>query len=209
MNWYTADLHLYDQSMLTFEHQNDPSVPEFGSVEKRFSFIKDGWNKRVKQDDDVYIVGDVSLAGRKETIAALSELNGRKHIILGNHDGGWMHSLARSKTGNVIDVSSGIKRIRDNGKDVVLCHYPIIAWEKQHKGSYLVYGHLHHTHEDTLFMDGGRAFAKACGMTEFRALNCGIMVCGYVPMSLAELCMRNNVGGMWSDSMTPDSNEIG
>lgn len=209
MNWYTADLHLYDQSMLTFERMNDANIPAFDSVEERFDCIRGRWNERVAADDDVYVVGDVSLSGRQDTIDALSELNGKKHIVLGNHDGGWMHSLARSNAGNVIDVASGIKRIRDGGKDVVLCHYPIVAWEKQHKGSYLVYGHLHHTHEDALFMDGGRAFAKACGMTEFRALNCGIMVCDYAPMSLSELCMRNNVGGMWSDSMSQDSNEIG
>ena len=32
--------------------------------------------------------------------------------------------------------------IMDNGRRVIMCHYPIIEWDGYFRGSYLVYGHI-------------------------------------------------------------------
>lgn len=200
MIYYTADTHFYDADMLRFERMNDPALePRFDTVAQRHEHIVKAWNATVTQRDDVYIVGDVSLADRGRTERILARLNGRKHIVVGNHDAGYMKSLSNSTRTGVIDVTYGIKRIRDDGRDVILCHYPLFAWERQHAGSFHVYGHLHATREYLIYQANGKAFADAVGMSEFRAMNAGIMLCGYRPMTLGELCLRDNVGGAWSD----------
>lgn len=210
MIYYTSDLHFYDESMLQYEKQNDPTAPAWNSIEERDEYIIEHWNNKVTDNDEVYIAGDISLAPKNDTVRALQRLKGKKHLIIGNHDGGWLKTLTQNESVNVIDVNDGIKTIRDAGRTVVICHYPILAWEKQHKGSYLVYGHLHATYEDKLFQDAGHHFIQSACMTEFRAVNCGTMVCNYEPMTLNELCMKNNIGGTWSDNaIMQDYYEIG
>lgn len=200
MIYYTADTHFYDVDMLKFERINDPSLePKFDTVDKRNNYIVQMWNNVVTPKDDIYIVGDVSLADKQRTEKILSRLNGRKHIIIGNHDAGYIKSLTHSAKTGVIDVCIGIKKIRDGGRDVVLSHFPLFAWERQHAGAYHIYGHLHATPEESIYQTNGKTFAKTVGMSEFRAINVGTMLCGYKPMTLAELCLKNNIGGSWLD----------
>ena len=45
------------------------------------------WNKVVGKYDIVYILGDFALCGRDRIIEIAQKLNGRKRLILGNHDG--------------------------------------------------------------------------------------------------------------------------
>lgn len=200
MIYYTADTHFYDADMLKFERMNDPTLePQFDTIEQRNEHIVKSWNETVTQKDDVYIVGDVSLADRGKTERTLARLNGRKHIIIGNHDAGYVKSLPHSARTGVVDVTTGIKKIRDGGRDVILCHYPLFAWERQHAGSFHVHGHLHATREDSIYQANGKSFASSVGMSEFRAMNAGTMLCGHKPLTLGELCLKNNVGGSWSD----------
>ena len=67
--------------------------------------------------------------------------------------------------------------IKDEGRKVCLCHFPIICWNKKHRDSYHVYGHVHNkVDEDTIYM-----------MKQERAYNCGCMLNDYVPCTLEEL----------------------
>lgn len=200
MVYYTADLHLNQQDSVRFDHENDPStIPLMGSVEDRDSNIIRCWNDKVSDSDDVYVVGDFALAGQDLVRRAMCELNGRKHIIMGNHDAGYMYRMSGDAETGVVGVSSGILHIRDNGRDVVMCHYPMMAWDMQHKGAFHVYGHVHATQEETLFQELGQQFASSTGMSEFRALNAGCMLHSYTPQSLDELCSYYNVGGRWEN----------
>lgn len=46
------------------------------------------WNMRVTDSDDVYIVGDMFFKYKdiSEVKSVLTRLNGKKHLIKGNHD---------------------------------------------------------------------------------------------------------------------------
>lgn len=44
------------------------------------------WNKVVSANDIVYVVGDFALCGKQKIIEIGQRLNGRKRLILGNHD---------------------------------------------------------------------------------------------------------------------------
>lgn len=50
------------------------------------------WNSVVGKNDIVYVVGDFALCGKQKIIEISHRLNGRKRLILGNHDGASMNT---------------------------------------------------------------------------------------------------------------------
>ena len=66
-------------------------VRGFSSVEEMNEAIIERHNSKVSPEDEVYICGDLCLGGGGEEVAAknmalIERLNGRIHVILGNHD---------------------------------------------------------------------------------------------------------------------------
>ena len=83
MTFFTSDQH--------FGHFNIIRLCSrpFGTVEEMDEALLSKWNAKVKVDDTVYILGDLFFrAAKVEPI--LKALNGRKHLIVGNHDHTWM-----------------------------------------------------------------------------------------------------------------------
>ena len=58
----------------------------FSSVEEMNKTLIKNWNSVVKRDDKVIVVGDFALSGKDKIIEVGKELNGKKTLILGNHD---------------------------------------------------------------------------------------------------------------------------
>ena len=78
---YIADLHLGHNNII--RHCNRP----FKDVNEMDAVLIRNWNNTVRNDDDIYILGDVCYTkGDISTIDYLKRLNGRKYIIIGNHD---------------------------------------------------------------------------------------------------------------------------
>lgn len=61
----------------------------FANAELMDEVLIENWNSVVKPQDKVYHLGDVYMGHRREDInPILSKLNGKKRLILGNHDNG-------------------------------------------------------------------------------------------------------------------------
>ena len=58
----------------------------FKTVEEMDRVCIQNWNCRVGSDDDIYILGDFSMRGPHYALEILKQLNGRKHLVRGNHD---------------------------------------------------------------------------------------------------------------------------
>lgn len=135
MIYYISDLHLFHDNIIKYEDRPYKNVFEMNED------IVKIWNKKVKKEDKVYIVGDFSFGGPEESNKILLRLNGKKYLVSGNHD---FHLLSkRLFNKNIFEETNEYQRIRDNGRDVILFHYPILVWDKQHYGSYHLYGHVH------------------------------------------------------------------
>lgn len=81
MDYFTADPHYGHAGII--RHCNRP----FANAQVMDKFLIQSYNEVVTDDDDCYILGDFSMSTNPEYIAGiLSKLNGRKHLILGNHD---------------------------------------------------------------------------------------------------------------------------
>lgn len=171
MNFYIADPH--------FGHERIIGLCDrpFADVAEMDRFLIDSWNTRVTNDDDVYIVGDFTFGSITPVSKYLNALNGRKHLIVGNHDSKWMNDVCLEEH---FESLEHLQYINDNGNKVVLCHYPLMTWPSFH--SYMVYGHIH-GHKDSDFWPLLATYEKA--------LNAGVEVNNYQPVTLDEL-IRNN-----------------
>lgn len=90
--WLISDTH--------FNHSNiiDYCDRPFKSAEEMNWYMVEKWNSVVKPQDKVYHLGDVYMGGgfsREYTTNLISNLNGYKRLILGNHDNGKDQILQR------------------------------------------------------------------------------------------------------------------
>ena len=80
MIWITSDWHFNHDQDFVWEARG------FDSVEDMNAEIVKRHNSLVQPDDDVYVLGDLCMSGKLEENKALIEsLNGKLHIIFGNH----------------------------------------------------------------------------------------------------------------------------
>lgn len=103
------------------------------------------WNAVVDNNDDVYVLGDVML-GDSKNIEYIKQLNGKIHIVLGNHD-----TLTREKMyrelPNVVEVAEVGIRLNYKKYHFVLTHYPMLTGNLEKESlkqmSLNLYGHTH------------------------------------------------------------------
>jgi len=136
MNYYTSDLHFGHANIIKFCERPWNTVDEMDAA-----LIKK-WNDRVTNEDHIYMLGDFCF-NKQQFARKLEQLNGIKHIILGNHD---PHNVryATEHIPNVI-YHSLIHTVKDDGRKVVLCHYPIYEWNGFYQGVVHFHGHTHGT----------------------------------------------------------------
>ena len=134
MKYYISDLHLGHANVI--KHDGRP----FADVEEMDRSLIKMWNDTVGDDDDIYIVGDFCYRSGKTADWYLSRLKGRKHLIVGNHD--WQ-TLKNEKAMAMFESVDKILEIEDNGRHIVLCHYPMAEWPRSRHGGWLIYGHIH------------------------------------------------------------------
>jgi len=89
------------------------------------------WRSVVSDGDDVWIIGDVGDPDR------LSDLPGRKRLVLGNTD----KPIARYREHASIHEVSKVARLQEQGKALILVHKPEDAVTTQNE--YVVHGHIH------------------------------------------------------------------
>ena len=118
MRYYIADLHFYHEAI-----NSRMDCRGFADAAQMNAYMIEKWNGKVRKKDDVVIIGDLSWGNVQETNALLEQLNGRLYLIRGNHD------RFLSKRDANIERFKWVKpyeELSDNGRKVVLCHYPII-----------------------------------------------------------------------------------
>ncbi len=80
MIFFTADPHFGHEKII--RHCNRP----FRSAEEMYRRLIQNWNNTVTPDEDVYILGDITMRGGEFANGVLLQLNGKKYIVRGNHD---------------------------------------------------------------------------------------------------------------------------
>lgn len=138
--FYVADTHFGHESIIR------NCARPFSSVAEMDAEIVRRWNETVGKDDLVYHLGDWGWpTGDPFAFKRLFHaLNGRKVLILGNHDvrkdGTVRPDLAELPWDR---RPEHLLEVRDEGQRVVLCHYALRTWSAAHHGAWHFYGHSH------------------------------------------------------------------
>lgn len=162
MKFYTSDLH--------FNHNNIIRLCKrpFDNVFDMNTALIQNWNKKVSKNDEVYILGDLIFGDGYDANNLLSKLNGKKYLIVGNHDK-FLNDKAFER--NYFEWIKPYAKIKDINKDVILFHYPIYEWDKKFHDSIHLYGHVHNN----------------LMWNEKNAYNVGVDVNNFEPKTLQEL----------------------
>ncbi|MGN0835008.1 MAG: metallophosphoesterase family protein [Candidatus Spyradosoma sp.] len=190
MRYYIADCHFFHRSL------NDRmDCRGFESAEAMNEYMIAKWNAKVRASDEVVVLGDFSYGTADETDAVLKRLKGRLYLVEGNHD------APSVKNPRFIWVLP-YKELHDNGRKVVLSHYPIMCYNGQYRVSasgkpraYMLYGHVHDSFDQRL-LEKFQAITRATkrevyGHEEPVPIPCNMINCfckysDYTPLSLDE-----------------------
>ena len=143
---FTSDPHWGHQRIIQYCNRPFTTAAEMDEV-----LIKN-WNDKVKAEDTVYVLGDLAFRHSTSAIVEiLKRLNGKIIYVLGNHDGEAVKSaldrLNISYT-SLRDIVVADPEMEGGKQAITLCHYPMISWNKAHRGAWQLYGHHHGSKKD-------------------------------------------------------------
>lgn len=193
MRYYISDLHFYHERL-----NDNMDMRGFKNLEEMHAYMISQWNTKVRKNDEVVILGDLSMGNGEQTSEILKHLNGKKYLITGNHD--------RYIKDKKFDIRQFVwikdyVELNDNKRKVILHHSPIFCYPGQYRikdgkpSVYMLYGHVHLSHDaglirkfiditrETKVLSRGKTIPEAipCHM-----INCFCMRSGYKPLTLDE-----------------------
>ena len=180
--YFIADPHFGHANVIKFDQRG------FDSVEEMDKVMKERWNNTVKEDDEVYILGDISFLPSSETEELIKSLNGEKILIMGNHDSKF---LKNPRIKEQFKLITSYRELYFDNKLLVLCHYPIPCFKNHLHGAYHFYGHVHNTFEYEIMEDLKLAMEDEQGK-ELRMYNVGCMLphMDFTPRTFEEIIER-------------------
>lgn len=128
--WVTSDLHL-----------NHPDIikscrPQFSTTELHDEYVISRFNSVVGKDDLIYILGDVGFTPYIELKDKIKKLNGRKILILGNHD--ILNPQQYASMGFIEVINHPVYY----SPNIILSHIPIQE-ALNNPWVYNIHGHIH------------------------------------------------------------------
>ena len=191
-NYFISDLH--------FNHSKVSESRGFQTYQEHDAHLIRTINKVVNKTDDLYILGDITLSDNgltwKDNLSIINHLNGRTHLISGNHD---RCSVTQSNGHNYqaefmkyFDSVSSFVKLTFNGQTYFLSHYPydetdeafstaatnasdFEQFQLKDSGIPVIHGH---THSDTILT------MSKIGTPQ---INVNIESIGFRPISFAEI----------------------
>ena len=153
--WFTSDLHIGHKNIVK---------PSFGSrrpyetIEDFHEALIENWNKKVKPEDTIYVLGDITFCGYEKTKSVFDRLNGKKILIRGNHDQSYsklyrigfdfiVESMQLKMAGKVVNLSHFPYRISKFNE--IKCKFLKRKLPRYHMsrlvddGKWLLHGHTH------------------------------------------------------------------
>ena len=134
--FFTADQHF------GAHHHASKYRHGFNSVEHMDEHLIKCWNRHVPKDGHTFILGDLSMSKGERTSEILAQLNGKKYLVIGNHDKNlnarnkeyfeWVRPYYEQR------IEFGASKVK-----LIMCHYPFRSWNNQHHGSWNLHGHCH------------------------------------------------------------------
>lgn len=190
--WFTSDHHFDHGNII--KYANRP----YQTREEMNADLIERWNEKVNPHDTVYHLGDFTLGGVKKARFFLSQLNGRIIVVPGGHDHQWVRFTIPHKdnpdspsmyfsNNKPIEFAPPLFTLEYEDKIIVLCHYPMLSWDKSHYGSWHLHGHIHSV-DGYAFPSADRQLPpKSKGGVNGLRLDVGVDAHNYYPISFDEV----------------------
>ncbi|GHD16053.1 metallophosphoesterase family protein [Tianweitania populi] len=172
MIYFTGDTHLREARGLRIDRR------PFASVAEQDASLIANWNNVVGEDDEVWHLGDFAWGDQAAIEQLLTQLNGRKHLIIGNND---------PETTTAAQGWASVQHYAElelDGHHLVLCHYAFRTWNGMAKRSINLHGHSH-----------GRLKPMP------RQVDVGVDAQGFRPVSLQTIVANKR----WATPKSPDA----
>lgn len=173
--YFTSDPHFSHRNIIKF--CNRP----FQNTEEMDEKLIENWNNVVKNNDEIYCLGDFGWQFSPEQLKnVLTRLNGKKHLILGNHDKCKLHIKSQ-----LWDEVEYYKHINYDKKRLILCHYPMYEFDGSYHKSIHLFGHIHDQKSlDEIYdLHRSKGFYSYCVGCDFH---------NYTPVSFEEIMEKIN-----------------
>lgn len=161
--FFTSDLHLGHEGIVAF--RNKVHKQDFQSASDVDEWLLERHNARVRPQDTVWMLGDIVWG--TEHLPTLEKFNGRKRIILGNHD----LERGRDTIDEYMKYFETVHAIKKK-YGIVMSHVPIHPESLEFRWEYNMHGHIHH---------------KELDLKDPRYLNVNVDVNNGFPLSLHEV----------------------
>lgn len=188
MRYYISDLHFYHDAL-----NRVMDCRGFRDEQDMNEYMITQWNRKVRKNDEVVVLGDLSMEKWEKTKQVVDRLKGKIYLIQGNHD-----RFVKDKDfddSRFVWVRS-YAEMHDNGRKVILSHYPVMCYNGQNRLSkhgnpktYMLHGHVHDTLDQRLleqFQEITRNTMRGDAPIPCNLLNCFCMYSDYQPLGLDE-----------------------
>ena len=137
----TSDLHFgHDREFLW-------GPRGFKSSEEHDEAIIANWNSVVGPDDDVYVLGDLMLGDNEKAKQYIEQLNGKIHIVRGNHCTDKRWNEVYPTISNIVELVGWSTVIHYRKYHFYLSHFPTLTGnlekESLHQMTLGLFGHTH------------------------------------------------------------------
>jgi len=160
--WIASDIHFSHRNILQYcPHRVHESftddIKSADDLEIDFLIelmnekIISNWNEKVEPDDDVFILGDVAMGKIALAPALIRRLNGRKHLVAGNHDKTLIKLIGNDPSLSDLfvwikdyhEMSHALPGINQKKNLICMSHFPFRCWNGMNNFSMMIHGHLH------------------------------------------------------------------
>lgn len=144
--FFTSDTHFNHDREFVYSPRGFKTIQEMNGT------LVKNWNETVGNDDDIYVLGDFFLGTDFNYIQeVLNKLNGRIHLVTGNHD---TPSKITEYTSwnNIVEIADAL-RIRYKKREFFLCHYPVLTASLEQDPNKAVINLFGHTHSKDKFYE--------------------------------------------------------
>lgn len=135
--WVTSDIHLQHKNIIKY-----CSRP-FQTVDEMDEQIIKNWNEVVKKNDTVFIIGDVGFGNVDKLCEKIKRLNGKKILIVGNHDRDY---LANETFTSLFAAIHEQVYIKVGDTNIYINHFPFTCFDGSYGGlsaTWQLFGHCH------------------------------------------------------------------
>lgn len=159
MIWFTSDTHYGHKNIVrgTSEWENrnnEQRVRDFDTMEEHNNALVKSINSVVKENDELWHLGDWSFGGHENIKIFRDRLNCNNiNLVFGNHDqhvepfnSPYRQLFTSCQYYKELSFKIPSTKSGKYGKThIILSHYAMRVWNKSHHGSIMLYGHSHGT----------------------------------------------------------------